>query len=34
VRGRILAEIYEKLGLQSPEHSATENEGIETAAEL
>jgi recombination protein RecA len=35
VRGRILAEIYEKLGLHSPEESATENEGIEkTAAEL
>ena len=35
VRGRILAEIYEKLGLQSPEENATENGGIEkTAAEL
>jgi len=35
VRERILAEIYEQLGLQSPEESATENEGIEkTATEL
>ena len=29
VRGRILAEVYEKLGLQSPEENARENESIE-----
>ncbi|MCA1849427.1 MAG: recombinase RecA, partial [Actinobacteria bacterium] len=32
VRGRILADIYEKLGLQAPHESGTENGGIETAA--
>jgi recombination protein RecA len=35
VRGRILADIYEKLGLQAPHESETENGDIETtAAEL
>ncbi|HVF00967.1 MAG TPA: recombinase RecA [Rubrobacteraceae bacterium] len=33
VRERILAEIYEKLGLQSAEENATENEGVEETAE-
>jgi recombination protein RecA len=33
VRERILAEIYEKLGLQSAEENATENEGIEETAD-
>ncbi len=35
VRERILADIYEKLGLQAPEENVTENEGAErTATEL
>ena len=32
VRGRILAEIYEKLGLQAPRESGTQDGGIEEAA--
>ena len=35
VRGRILADIYEKLGLQAPDKNGTEDEGVEkTATEL